>query len=573
MRKILPVLTLLLLVSGFRVADAAVTGPATSVLQLAPSSTATVREPLNLRSGASLADRVIAVMPAGAGVTLSGQEINRFVFVTWGLEKGWAHRDYLDISPPPAGTTETSITTDRLNLRSGPSLLDPVLTVMPKGATVTLTGQSSNGYRSVTYQGQAGWAFAAYLGGEAPPTVPTGTAVTTAALNMRSGPSLGDRVITVMPAGAVVTLTGESRNGFRSVTWSGFSGWASSDWLAVRTAPAPDPTPSPQPGPTTTANASDNLNLRAGPATTFRVLTVIPRGAKVVLTGESQGSFRSVSYEGFTGWAHTDWLVPEGATPPPASPTMLVTTDRLNLRTGPATSYTVLVVMPAGTTVTLTGQTNNGFVSVSWSGYTGWAFSAFLGDGTASPGPAPTLPPPPPAGRTPFDVTNTIVGPTRGTVNESIAFAQSAGANRMPEVERYIREVYRLAPELGFDPAIIVAQSALETGYWKSSWWNLRLNPAGIGVTGDPAQNSASPTFASGTISARAQLAHMHAEVFGNSRPLPAVLQGVDPTYQDVFRAGWAGTIRTIGDLAGTWAVDPRYGEKIVRVAREIYGS
>ena len=65
----------------------------------------------------------------------------------------------------------------------------------------------------------------------------------------------------------------------------------------------------------------------------------------------------------------------------------------------------------------------------------------------------------------------------------------------MDEVERYIREVYRLGPQIGFDPAILVAQSALETNYWRDDWWALRLNPAGLGITGDPAQESASPTF------------------------------------------------------------------------------
>ena len=149
--------------------------------------------------------------------------------------------------------------------------------------------------------------------------------------------------------------------------------------------------------------------------------------------------------------------------------------------------------------------------------------------------------------------------------------ARSTGSKRLDEVERYVTEVYRVAPQLGFDPALIVAQSALETGYWKSDWWELRLNPAGIGITGHPEQENASPTFANGTMAARAQLAHMHAEVYGNARTLPQILQGVDPTYQRVFEAGWAGTIRTLEDLSGTWAVDPNYHLKIVRVARELF--
>ena len=39
-----------------------------------------------------------------------------------------------------------------------------------------------------------------------------------------------------------------------------------------------------------------------------------------------------------------------------------------------------------------------------------------------------------------------------------------------------------------------------------------------------------------------------------------------------VFDAGWAGTIRTIADLSGTWAVDPEYHHKIVARAVAIFG-
>lgn len=171
----------------------------------------------------------------------------------------------------------------------------------------------------------------------------------------------------------------------------------------------------------------------------------------------------------------------------------------------------------------------------------------------------------------PFDGSNTIIGPVRGDVETAMDFARRAGAKRLDEVELYVREIYRLAPTVGFDPAILVAQSAHETGNWTSTWWNDRLNPAGLGITGDPANEAASTTFTSGTISARAQIAHMHAEVYGRSQELPTILQGVDPTYQNVFDAGWAGTIRTIEDLTGTWATDPQYHLKIVRKAQLIY--
>jgi uncharacterized protein YraI len=54
------------------------------------------------------------------------------------------------------------------------------------------------------------------------------------------------------------------------------------------------------------------------------------------------------------------------------------TTDALNLRTGPGTFYTVLLVMPLGANVTLTGQSQSGFDYVTYAGRSGWAYAAYL---------------------------------------------------------------------------------------------------------------------------------------------------------------------------------------------------
>jgi len=50
-----------------------------------------------------------------------------------------------------------------LNLRSGPTLTDDVVLVMPAGASVELTGERTNGFTAVLYDGIEGWASTAYL--------------------------------------------------------------------------------------------------------------------------------------------------------------------------------------------------------------------------------------------------------------------------------------------------------------------------------------------------------------------------------------------------------------------------
>jgi len=607
----------------------------------------TVTEPLNLRSGPSGSSPVIVVMPAGAGVVITGTSSNGYLSITWSGYQGYAHGDWIrqtgstpQPSTPPTPAAGTAVTTDALNMRAGAGTNFTVLTVIPRGTTVTLTGKSANGFYGVTWSGRTGWASSDYLrvatGTPPAPSTPAPTqppasgktAVTTDDLNMRSGAGLGTAVILVIPRGATLSLTGQSSNGFLQVTYSGRTGWASAEWLRVSgssvptPAPTPKPTQTPTPAPPVTetkgtAIVTEPLNMRTGAATTSPVILVIPASARVTLTGKSSGNFLQVTYSGRTGWAHKDWIRPENTETRPTSSARV--TETLNMRSGPATSYAVVTVMPAGATVVLTGQQSNGFHSVSYNGRTGWAFSTYLSI-TPPTAPQPTIPPTPvptqvpptpvptqvpptpvptqvapqptatapiptpnPVGVIPkpwpninsnqgYHWTNSILGPVRGTPEQAIAFAQNAGAVRMDEVEKYIREIYRLAPEIGMDPSLLVAQSALETGYWKSYWWRERLNPAGLSINDDPSTHGGSPGFENGTISARAQMAHMHAEVYGDREPLPDVLQGVDSSYEAVFQAGWAGDIVTLEDLGGTWATDVSYGFKIARVAAEIFG-
>lgn len=225
----------------------------------------------------------------------------------------------------------------------------------------------------------------------------TGSAVATTPLNMRAGPDLSQRVVTVIPAGASVTITGNGQAGFLPVSYNGSSGWASSDYLSQEADQETDS------GATGSAQTTTSLNFRSGPDTGSGIIAVIPAGTTVPLTGQSQNGFVSITYNGWAGWVHGDYLTTGGSTPAPEpdpgpqpgpeSGTARVTTS-LHLRSGPSTADGSLLVMPAGASVTLTGNASNGFYAVSYNGTQGWAYADFLdfsGDsGTPStPEPAP----------------------------------------------------------------------------------------------------------------------------------------------------------------------------------------
>lgn len=585
----------------------AISTPQTVTAQQASSATTT--DDLNLRNQASLSGGVLLVIPRGASVVVRGSAQSGFLPVTYQNTQGWAHSDYLAVSRPSGSPSQTGTVTEALNFRSGPSTGHRAIMVLPAGATVTISGTSSGGFLAITYGGYTGYAHSDWIrtsstpppvtpAPSVPPSIPspTGNGRVTEGLNLRSQANTSSSVILVMPAGANVTLTGRSSGDFLQVTYGNHTGWAHKTWIQVgqspAPAPAPPPTPAPTPAPPTkpapappvtnvkgTGRIIEDLNMRSAANTTSSIILVLPAGATVTLPGEVSGLFYKVEYNGRTGWAHKDWiqLVESSVTP---TQTARVT-EAVNLRGGPATEYKRVMVLPAGVLVTLTGQQSNGFHSVSYNGRSGWAFSTYLNLNQSAQN-LPVIPPgsvspqpelyPPISTNQGFHYTNAIVGPTRGTSEQAIEYARRAGSLRMADVELYINEVYRLAPTLGFDPSLIVAQSALETGYWKSKWWEERLNPAGLGINDDPSTHEYSDAFPNGTIAARAQLAHMHAEVYGNRVALPAVLQGTDVTYERVFQAGWAGTVVTLEDLSGTWATDPQYGWKVSRVASYIFG-
>jgi uncharacterized protein YraI len=292
-------------------------------------------------------------------------------------------------------------TTTDLNLREGPGTWYGVILVMPSGAYVEIVEDQQDGFFRVRYDGNSGWAYADYLsrgGGNDGGGGGGGDAtVVTDALNLRAGPGTGEAVLAVMPYGSWVTLTGDWANGFVSVDYGGTAGWAYEAYLSTGTSGG-DPSPAPEPGPTGSATVATNaLNLRAGPSTNHAVLTVMPYGAGVTLNGARTSGFVSATFQGTAGWAYETYLAIGGAPTPDPEPDpapdpgsgLAVTTSNMNMRSGAGTGYSVITVVPSGTSVALTGIAQNGFYYVDFNGTLGWISSIGLtlgGSPSSNPG-------------------------------------------------------------------------------------------------------------------------------------------------------------------------------------------
>lgn len=183
-------------------------------------------------------------------------------------------------------------TTANLNLRSGPGTGYAILAVIPKGTVLSVQSVSGS-WAKVTYSGKTGYVHTAYL--TAPSSV---ILVTTAALNLRSGPGTTYPVIAVMPKGTEVVQLSISGN-WAQVRYGTMTGYASRSYLVVKgsTQPVED-----------LRITTTTLNLRSGPGTSYSILTVMPKGAQVKVLSVS-GVWAKVVYQSLTGYAHTGYLV------------------------------------------------------------------------------------------------------------------------------------------------------------------------------------------------------------------------------------------------------------------------
>jgi hypothetical protein len=177
-----------------------------------------------------------------------------------------------------------------------------------------------------------------------------------------------------------------------------------------------------------------------------------------------------------------------------------------------------------------------------------------------------------------YTLSSPLIAKSSATYGVARDWAEAHGAYRFDEVKAYLDCMSEFCASLGFDYGLMVAQSAHETANWKSYWWQTRLNPAGIGLTGDDTQNAASGTWETGCDAAKAHIAHMAAYVLGGltAGSIPEAQQAInlDPRYKAVFEAGLAESVAAIGDLGnGKWATDPDYSSAIVERANQIFGG
>lgn len=377
-------------------------------------------EGINVRVRPGVAQTIIATIPSGGRMQITQEPVAVNGYIWYGVYSdsaggGWVVENTLrEIGAAPTGKFDigdSARVTATLNLRSSSSTSSSIVATMPTGTTGEIVGGPTTGsgytwwqFRTSAYG--TGWAAQDWLaatsapGPDPDPGTPApggkfdaGDSVrVTEALNMRSGPSTGNGVTTVLPAGTTGTVISGPRSGSGYTWWeirtSRGTGWVAQNWLAASGSTGDPGTPAPSPdgrfddGDSVRVTAS--LNIRSGPSTSNSVITILSSGTTgVVVSGPRTGSgytWWQIRTGGRTGWVAQDWLAAAGASGPPASDKFdsgesVQVTESLNMRTAAGTNNAVIATLPPGTT----GAVTDGPASAS--GYTWWEIDTSRGTG------------------------------------------------------------------------------------------------------------------------------------------------------------------------------------------------
>ncbi|MGN8553978.1 UNVERIFIED_CONTAM: peptidoglycan DD-metalloendopeptidase family protein [Microbacterium sp. SLM126] len=148
------------------------------------------------------------------------------------------------VNAKPTPATCTYYTVGGVNFRTGPSTGYSVIRMLPLGtAMVHVPGTITAGFIPVKVGTQTGWVSASLVSPTKPPApavvaprpVPKPpTYATTAALNLRTGPSTANARILLIPKGGNVGVVKASSGQWRQVSYAGKTGWVHSSYLVKR---------------------------------------------------------------------------------------------------------------------------------------------------------------------------------------------------------------------------------------------------------------------------------------------------------------------------------------------------
>ncbi|MGG1663241.1 SH3 domain-containing protein [Brevibacillus sp. NRS-1366] len=316
--------------------------------------------------------------------------------------------------------SSVQVTVDNLNVRSGPSLQDTVVTTLPNKTVLPVVSTKNDWIQVKLPNGASGWVanWLVTTGQQASPPVAQVESNTTN-LNVRSGPGQTNAIVATINPGTRYNIVQKNGEWIQIQLTAQSKGWVAA-WLvkestAGQSGTKPTATPPPAPNPSNSGGStsstggaqtkppavqSASLTLEfapyvyATPDATTPAIGQLHAGETVKVITKQNGWIQ-FPYDGVNAWFTTEQgsssNIPSpgantGATPSdilPEAPsagqpatsskqTATVQTDGLNLRSESNTNSSVLATLPVGSSLTVLEKQGEWYRVTTPAGQTGW---------------------------------------------------------------------------------------------------------------------------------------------------------------------------------------------------------
>ena len=257
---------------------------------------------LNVRTGPSPSNYAFTQLKKGTKVQVLSQS-GGWAKVSVNGKTGYVYDSYLDIKTTNTATDTKTVTAYWLTVRTGPSANYKAIDYLKKGTKVDVI-QYSGDWVKIKVNGKVGYVHGDYLGGGTNVASSTNETRYVSAywLNMRSGPSANNSIVTTLKQGTKVSVT-KYNGDWAYVTANGKTGYVHADYLTSK-APTVEDTKTES---VVKYVTSSWLNLRSSASNKSSILGSYKKNTKVSVQS-TNGDWSYVTVEGKKGYMHNGYL-------------------------------------------------------------------------------------------------------------------------------------------------------------------------------------------------------------------------------------------------------------------------
>jgi uncharacterized protein YgiM (DUF1202 family) len=266
---------------------------------------------VNIRSGSSTDTDILGGLFRGQTVTaISSSE--GWTKISYDGSTAYVASRYLtkgkDLPRPlRIGPGTVKVTTTALNIRTGPGLSYGVIKVLKGGARVTMTGKTARGWAQLVNGRSTGWSSMQYLVSSmyGRPAI-IGKRVATADLDIRTTSGTDSRTVTEVKKGTALSVAGAIQNGRAQIIYKGAIRWVTARYLTKLTSNLPSPPRLPKIIGTRYTTAT--LDIRSTYTDKYRLITEVPRGTELKITGVVKNGRTQIIFEEAVRWVTATYL-------------------------------------------------------------------------------------------------------------------------------------------------------------------------------------------------------------------------------------------------------------------------